>query len=88
VPGDDGLENLLVQALDRLERDGPAGVERLLAEHPAVAERIRAHLGQLHRIGFAGSEAVPAEHPERLGEFRIVAPLGQGGMGVVYRAVQ
>jgi eukaryotic-like serine/threonine-protein kinase len=83
------FEELLVGALDRLEAEGPAGLERWLAAHPAAAPRLREHIERLHHIGLAGDGAVGgAAHPERLGDFRILGPIGQGGMGVVYRAVQ
>jgi serine/threonine protein kinase len=89
-PDDAQIEELLFLALERLDADGPAAVERLLAEHPAAAARVRSHLERMHRAGLAGGGAPEATtaHPKRLGEFRIVAPLGHGGMGVVYRAVQ
>jgi serine/threonine protein kinase/tetratricopeptide (TPR) repeat protein len=88
-PSATSFEDLLVGALDRLEAEGPAGLERWLAAHPAAAPRLRQHIERLHHIGLAGDGAVGGEaHPERMGDFRILGPIGQGGMGVVYRAVQ
>lgn len=79
-----------MQALARLEAEGPAGVERLLQQEPEHAARLRSHLERLHRLGLADDRPAGADAalPEQLGDFRIVGLIGQGGMGVVYRAVQ
>ncbi|MBL8735180.1 MAG: serine/threonine protein kinase [Planctomycetes bacterium] len=94
-----GYEEVLVQALELLETQGSAGVERLLAAHPLHATRLRSHLSRLHGFGLlgAGTDAEPGElpsdaqarpFPERLGDFRLLRRLGGGGMGVVFLAEQ
>ena len=86
-------EDVLVAALEALEQHGGDGVERLLAEHPAHATRIRVHLSRLHGLGLLAADrgdeaASAATFPERLGDFRLLQRLGGGGMGVVYLARQ
>jgi serine/threonine protein kinase/tetratricopeptide (TPR) repeat protein len=92
----DALEDLLVAALDALSESGAVGMERVLAAHPERAAELRAHLARLGELGIVpeagdgrGSKAPRGpEFPERLGEFRLLARLGSGGMGVVYLAEQ
>ncbi|HEX5053292.1 MAG TPA: serine/threonine-protein kinase [Planctomycetota bacterium] len=89
APFDGEYEDLLFRALERFDAAGAAGLEQFLAEHREQAPRLRAHLEHLHRMGLTGGPSAPeAPPPDRLGDFRILAPLGQGGMGIVYRAVQ
>src|SRR5262245_24063394 len=74
------------QAVDAKLNPDP---EEWLARYPDVAERLREHFaatGLLKRLAEPPPEA-PAPPPAVKG-YRILGPLGQGGMGLVYRAVQ
>jgi len=87
---DDALVALVAEALERLEREGPSALEALCREHPARAAALRARVERLRRAGLAdtGAGAGAAALPERLGAFRLLAPIGGGGMGLVVRAEQ
>jgi tetratricopeptide (TPR) repeat protein len=91
----------LAQALDAymaaVEAGRPPDPEQLLAEHPAVADRLRACLASLRLVeraagsfvaGAADGGEANAGRPEVLGDFRIIREVGRGGMGVVYEAEQ
>ena len=85
----DPVEELVAECLERMEEEGDAALAAMTAAHPEHAGEIRrridalAHVGLGSRsIGAGGSRALPGV----FGRYRIVARLGEGGMGVVYLA--
>ena len=90
------FEDVLVDALSRIEQQGRGGIEAAIAAHPAHATALRSHLDRLLRLGLltatAPADPVTASNvaafPEQLGDFRLLQRLGGGGMGVVYLAEQ
>lgn len=83
---DNPVEELVFQALELLESEGPEGLERLCARHPEHASELRQRVEALARAGLVGG--TQEQLPESIGEFAILSSLGQGGMGVVYLARQ
>ncbi len=80
------LDELVAQALDAIEDDGEAGLERVYAAHPQLADMLRVRIEALRAAGLLELPGDAA--PERLGPFKLLEQLGAGGMGVVYRALQ
>ena len=75
----------------------PVDLERLAAEHPAIADQLRSCLGVLRLAGrVEGRADADASYDlgdglaqaSRLGDFRLLRPVGRGGMGIVYEAEQ
>ncbi len=86
-PALDAISELVLQCLDRMEREGSGAVDELCREHPEHADALRSRLSHLLDAGWVDTDA-ELEVPERLGDFRLGACLGGGGMGLVYAATQ
>jgi serine/threonine protein kinase len=94
-PGEDELAQVLDDYLAEVEAGRPVDIEQWVERHPAIADRLRACVRGLRLVQEVAG-AIPAardgtattsEGPE-LGDFQIIRPLGRGGMGVVFEAVQ
>jgi len=83
------LDQLVVECVDGLQVGDEGVLERLVAEHPDHAERLRKRVELLARAGLVTLPRREAEQfPEQLGDFDLIRPLGAGGMGIVYLARQ
>jgi len=80
------VDDLVQEVLD----GEPAALRERLEEacrrHPDEATLLRRRVDVLIEAGFVDPGKV--EVPELMGDFRLVEPIGQGGMGIVYRARQ
>src|SRR5262245_15771773 len=83
------LARVLEACLANLEAGRPFDAEKLIAEHPDVADRLRTCLSALDLVqqAAAGLGEVDAQDnrvlaQRRLGDFDILREAGRGGMGV------
>ncbi|HEY2930894.1 MAG TPA: serine/threonine-protein kinase [Acidobacteriota bacterium] len=88
------LANALADYLDRLAREETVDLEEFCLKHPHLESELRAQIHAAGRIETALSPENDSAHPPgaeelpvRLSGHRVLAPLGSGGMGVVYLAV-
>lgn len=86
--GEDALEALVLECLDRWESQGESALDALCREHPSFASRLQSRMRVLRNAGLLPEAPPDAAFPDKLGDFKLVASLGGGGMGVVYRALQ
>ncbi|MBK9386335.1 MAG: serine/threonine protein kinase [Planctomycetes bacterium] len=82
------IVRLVERALRELEASGEAGLAELLRDHPEDEAEVRARLELLARSGLAEPKPPAPSSPARLGDFVPLERLGEGGMGVVWRARQ
>jgi serine/threonine protein kinase len=95
LPQDAELAKVLETYLADLDAGRAVDPARLIDEHPAIAEQLRACLASLQLVEQAAGSLAPTpgetgQQPEQhtLGDFRILREVGRGGMGVVYEAEQ
>ena len=86
----DPLDELVFTYLERAEGD-PSSAEAVLDDlcrsRPEHASELRRRVRALVERGLRRPEGA-GEAPQEVGDFRILASLGQGGMGVVFLAEQ
>src|SRR5262245_62124648 len=87
------LNDLIDELTNKLQAREPVDLEAYIANHPAQADALRRlfpPLQVLAGMSRSGTASFPPVTPDGsplagvLGDFRILRPLGRGGMGVVY----
>jgi eukaryotic-like serine/threonine-protein kinase len=98
--GFDPVEELVDSFLERYRRGERPSLTEYTTQRPELAERIRALFPALLVVEELGSRGEPARAaaaagastvasmPQRLGDYLLLRPIGSGGMGMVYEAIQ
>lgn len=87
------LAGLADAFLERIRSGERVSVEEFAAEHSELADDLRELLPVMMDVEGLGRTTQPpapalAHYPERLGDYHLLARIGSGGMGTVFRARQ
>ena len=85
---DDAVDAILADCLDVPRDQLPAAVAAACERHPALADDLRRRAEALLSLHGSMRSAGAATHPGQLDRFRLLQPVGGGGMGMVYLAVE
>ncbi len=86
--GSDPVEDLMAECFLAPPEEVRERIRQLCAEHSQHAPEIRRRMGVLEGLDLDFEPSDIPGLPERLGDFRILASIGEGGMGLVVRAEQ
>lgn len=88
-PEEEHLVRVLETYLSDLELGRPVDPQRLMAEHPSIAPRLRTCLAGLQLLdeGSGFREVSPTAAGQEFGDYTILREVGRGGMGIVYEAL-
>ncbi|MEL6896632.1 MAG: serine/threonine-protein kinase, partial [Planctomycetota bacterium] len=83
---DSEISRVLDQYLDDLQHGRACSRQQLIAAHPDIADELLEYLDGIEMVAGlgVGTDLVPRQ----LDDFQIAEPIGQGAMGIVYRANQ
>src|SRR5262245_31105179 len=87
------LQDVVLEYLQAVDAGQAPTPEEVVRRHPDLAAELMAFFADQHGLSTVLSPlrqlaVATAPLPTRLGEYRILRPVGRGGMGVVYEAVQ
>ncbi|MCA9150197.1 MAG: protein kinase, partial [Planctomycetales bacterium] len=93
------VEQAMEQYLDQLESGTPLDRVEFLRQHADIADELSQQIEAIEFLHLATPEVLGAgddeelSHPPvadatALGDFQLIRPIGRGGMGIVYEAIQ